>query len=93
MRVKKALILLNMGGVDEQNPVELFLTNMFNDKNIITVKSDFLRSLIAKFIVFMSKKNVQSHYDEIGGSSPIYAHTKAVVEKLQSKIPDVHVLY
>ena len=75
MRVKKALILVNMGGVDEQNPVDLFLTNMFNDKNIITGKSDFLRSLIATFIVFMSKKNVQSHYDEIGVSSQITQHT------------------
>lgn len=39
---KKALILLNMGGARNKDELRMFLTNMFNDKNILTIKSDFL---------------------------------------------------
>lgn len=47
--MKKALILLNMGGPNNLDEVGLFLHNMFNDPNIITVKSNLLR----RFIAFM----------------------------------------
>ncbi len=30
-----------MGGARNKNELEMFLTNMFNDKNILTIKSDF----------------------------------------------------
>ena len=46
---QKALILLNMGGPNNLQEVGLFLSNMFNDKNIITTKSTLLR----RFIAFM----------------------------------------
>ena len=35
---KKALILLNMGGARNKNELKMFLTNMFNDENILTIK-------------------------------------------------------
>ena len=38
---KKALVLLNMGGARNKEELEMFLRNMFNDKNILTIKSDF----------------------------------------------------
>jgi ferrochelatase len=33
--VKKAIVLMNMGGPNNLDEVEVFLTNMFNDKYII----------------------------------------------------------
>jgi len=37
--MKEAIILLNMGGPNNLSEVEMFLTNMFNDPNILTMKS------------------------------------------------------
>lgn len=47
-----------MGGPNNLDEVEVFLKNMFNDKNIITVKSDLLRSFIAFMIVTSRKKRL-----------------------------------
>ena len=37
MERRKALLLLNMGGVNNIEEIELFLKNMFTDKNILTM--------------------------------------------------------
>ena len=68
---KEAIVLLNMGGPNNLEEVEVFLTNMFNDKNIITVKSSLLRSFIAKIITFSRVEKSQEIYKQIGGKSPI----------------------
>lgn len=82
---KKALVLLNMGGARNKDELEMFLTNMFNDKNILTVKSNFLRSLIAKFIVSGRLDSAWKNYEAIGNRSPI----NPLTEKLVSKLNDV----
>ncbi len=83
--MKKGILLLNMGGPNNLDEVEVFLKNMFNDKNIITVKSDLLRKMIAFFIVRGRKSEAQENYKKIGGFSPIVAHTKRLCEKLEQK--------
>ncbi|MDT8339302.1 MAG: ferrochelatase [Sulfurimonas sp.] len=82
---KEAIVLLNMGGPNNLEEVEVFLTNMFNDKNIITVKSSLLRAFIAKMITFTRTEKSQEIYRQIGSKSPIVGHTKRLVEKLQSR--------
>lgn len=89
----KALVLLNMGGPHSLEEVELFLKNMFNDKNIITIKSDFLRSIIAFMIVNSRKNEAISNYEKLGGKSPIIEHTKKLISKLQAKLEDTEVTY
>ena len=74
--MKKALLFLNMGAPRNLDEVELFLKNMFNDKNIITVKSDLLRKFIAFMIVQSRKKEAKENYKKLGGSSPLVKHTK-----------------
>ncbi|MDQ1268234.1 MAG: protoporphyrin/coproporphyrin ferrochelatase [Campylobacterota bacterium] len=83
---KEAIVLLNMGGPNNLEEVEVFLTNMFNDKNIITVGSPLLRSFIAKMITFARTEKSQEIYRQIGGKSPIVGHTKNLVAKLQARI-------
>lgn len=83
---KEAIVLLNMGGPNNLEEVEVFLKNMFNDKNIITIKSDFLRSVLANLITFSRAEKSQGIYREIGGSSPIVSHTRNLVERLQSRV-------
>ena len=85
---KEAVILLNMGGPNNLNEVELFLKNMFADKNILTVKSDLLRKLIGGMIVFTRTESSQDIYRQIGGKSPIVKHTKALIKKLQDRLGD-----
>ncbi len=91
--MSKALILLNMGGPNSLDEVEVFLKNMFNDKNIITVKSDLLRSFISFMIVNSRKKVARSNYAKIGGKSPIIGYTKQLIEKLQLELKDTYVTY
>lgn len=87
----KALVLLNMGGPRSKVELELFLRNMFNDKNIITVKSDLLRSIIASFIVMSRKNSAWENYEAIGGKSPINELTENLVNKLNEELSDYEV--
>jgi ferrochelatase len=83
---KKAVILMNMGGPNNLDEVEIFLKNMFNDKNIITVKSDLLRKFIAFMIVSGRKKEARENYEHLGGKSPIVENTKNLISALQKNI-------
>ncbi len=84
--MKQAVVLLNMGGPNNLEEVELFLKNMFHDKNIITTKSALLRKFIASMIVFTKTESSQEIYRELGGKSPLVDLTKDLVAKLQARI-------
>lgn len=88
---KKALVLLNMGGPRNKEELEMFLRNMFNDKNILTMKSDLLRSMIASLIVFSRRNSAWENYAAIGGKSPINELTQQLIDKLQTALPDIYV--
>lgn len=88
----KALVLLNMGGARNKNELEMFLTNMFNDENILTIKSNFLRSIIAKIIVSTRKDSAWKNYEEIGNRSPINPLTEKLVSKLNDILLDTCVI-
>ncbi len=83
---KEAIILLNMGGPNNLNEVEMFLKNMFADKNILTMKSNLLRKFIGGMIVFNRTESSQEIYRKLGGKSPIVGHTKKLVAKLQKRV-------
>jgi len=85
---KEAVVLLNMGGPNNLNEVEMFLKNMFADKNILTMKSGLLRKMIGGLIVFNRTESSQEIYRQLGGKSPIVGHTKKLVQKLQDKLGD-----
>ena len=86
MAKKEALILLNMGGPNNLDEVELFLKNMFADKNILTMKSSLLRKFVGSMIVFSRTESSQDIYRQLGGKSPIVGHTKSLVAKLQARL-------
>ncbi len=83
---KEAVILLNMGGPNNLNEVEMFLKNMFNDKNILTMKSDLVRKFVGGMITFSRTESSQEIYRQLGGKSPIVGYTKSLVSKLQEKL-------
>lgn len=82
--MKKAVVLLNMGGPSNLGEVRVFLKNMFADPNILTVKSSALRWFIGTAIVLTRTKNAQSHYARIGGSSPLLGLSEKLAAKLSS---------
>jgi ferrochelatase len=91
--MSKGLVLLNMGGPNNLDEVEVFLKNMFNDPRIITIKSDFLRSIIAWMITRSRKKEATENYKALGGKSPLVGYTQELVEKLQRALPDTCVTF
>nr|WP_314379764.1 ferrochelatase [uncultured Campylobacter sp.] len=78
--MKKALILLNMGGPNNLSEVEIFLKNMFNDPFILGIKSGFWRSVLAALIVRSRAAAARSNYEKLGGRSPICSITEALCE-------------
>lgn len=81
-----------MGGPNNLNEVELFLKNMFNDPNILTMKSSLLRKFVAGMITFSRAESSQEIYRALGGKSPIVDHTKKLVATLQEKLSDESVI-
>lgn len=80
--MQKSVILLNMGGPNNLDEVKVFLTNMFNDKNIIATPRP-IRKMIAWFITTMRLKEAKSNYAHLGGKSPIVGYTEKLVQALE----------
>lgn len=83
---KNAIVLLNMGGPNDLYEVQTFLHNMFNDPNILTMKSGLLRRFIASVITSNRTKSAQTVYARLGGKSPIVGITRKLVAALQEKM-------
>ena len=81
-KAKKALLLLNMGGPNNIDEVELFLRNMFADKNILTMNS-YMRKFIANMIISKRLEDVKENYHLLGGKSPLPELTQQLIAKLQ----------
>ncbi|AXH10382.1 ferrochelatase [Malaciobacter halophilus] len=89
--MKKAILLLNMGGPNNLDEVKLFLKNMFNDKRIIGAPK-LIRKLIAFIIIKSRLKEATNNYRQLGGKSPIIAYTEKLVELLNIQL-DADVFY
>ena len=89
--MKRTIVLMNMGGPNNLDEVEVFLKNMFNDKYIIGAPQP-IRALIAKLIIFKRLNIAKENYRELGGISPIVGYTKRLVRRLQ-KVVDADVFY
>lgn len=83
--MQKSVLLLNMGGPNNIDEVKVFLTNMFNDKNIITAPKP-IRKMIAWLITTTRLKEAKSNYAHLGGKSPIVGYTEKLVKALEQKI-------
>ena len=90
-KYKKALILLNMGGARNKDELKMFLSNMFQDKHIINIKSKFVRYLISSFIVYKRLNIAWENYKQIDNKSPINDLTKQLVKKLEDTFEDVYI--
>jgi len=83
--MKQALLLLNMGGPNSIDEVELFLRNMFADKNILQM-NPYMRKFVANIIISKRLEEVKENYRLLGGKSPLPELTQKLVEKLENRL-------
>jgi len=86
MSVKKAVLLLQMGGPDSLEAVEPFLLNLFSDREIIKIGPAWLQPVIARFIVKKRKRHVEENYSLIGGKSPLKQLTAEQADALEKAL-------
>ncbi len=82
-----------MGAPANLDEVSLFLKNMFNDENIITVKNKFLRKIISFLITTTRQKEAKNNYELIGGKSPLLENTEKLITKFQNSNKDKYITY
>jgi len=77
---------MNMGGPNSIDEVELFLRNMFADKNILPMNR-YLRAFIGNIIVNKRLDEVKENFQKyLGGKSPLPEITNRLINKLESKL-------
>jgi len=83
--MKRGVLLLNMGGPNRLEEVELFLQNMFADSHILPVNR-FLRKFIGRYIVNKRLQEAIENYDRLGGSSPMTRITRSLCTKVENLV-------
>ena len=82
---KRGVLLLNMGGPNNIDEVELFLKNMFADKYILPI-NPIMRKFIGNIIIKKRLSEAQENYKILGGKSPLNEITYNLSKKVQDKI-------
>jgi len=75
-----------MGGPNSVDEVEMFLRNMFSDKNILTMNR-YTRALVREIIIFNRINEVKENFIEnLGGKSPLPELTNRLIDKLKKRL-------
>ena len=78
---KVAVILLQYGGPDDQDSVQPFLFNLFNDPYIIEAPA-FVRWPLAHLLSRLRAPKARAIYQEMGGGSTIKSYTQSQADEL-----------
>lgn len=93
--MKTGVLLFNLGGPESLDEVRPFLYNLFSDPEIIRIKSESLRRMLAWTIAAIRQGKSRELYRQIGGGSPLRKTTEAqaaaLAEALTAKGFDAHV--
>ncbi|WP_456391995.1 ferrochelatase [Nitratifractor sp.] len=82
--MKRGVLLLNMGGPNNLDEVELFLRNMFADPRILPMAA-WLRRIIGGRIVKKRREEARENYRELGGKSPLTDLTWSLAQKVEER--------
>src|SRR4051812_9263104 len=98
--MKRAILLLNLGGPENLEAVKPFLYRLFMDPEIIRIRFSPLRRMIAWLISETRASKSRKLYEQIGGGSPIRAITdkqsagvEALLRKKDKKDVVVHTAF
>ena len=83
MSINRSVILLNMGGPENEEQIRPFLRNLFADKEIIQLP---LQPLLSRLIIFFRTPKVIENYRLIGGGSPLIKITGAQAAALEKEL-------
>jgi protoporphyrin/coproporphyrin ferrochelatase len=83
---RRGVLLFNLGGPERLEDVRPFLCNLFSDPEIIRIKNDSLRRLLAWVIVTLRQRKSRELYQQIGGGSPLRKITDAQAVALQRQL-------
>ncbi len=90
--IRTAVVMFNLGGPDGPGAIEPFLINLFSDPAIFPLPGP-LRRFVARVVGRRRAKTARAIYDQIGGSSPLLAQTRAQADALQQVLgPDYRVI-
>ena len=84
--MKRGVLLFNLGGPETLQDVRPFLYNLFSDPEIIRIKSDTLRKMLAWFIASVRHRKSQNLYRQIGGGSPLRKITESQAAALDARL-------
>lgn len=86
-KIKRAVVLLNLGGPTSMNEVKPFLFSLFYDPAIISLPNPF-RYLLAKLISSTRYREASHIYASLGGKSPLLEETQKQAESLSEYFDD-----
>lgn len=84
--MKTGVVLLNMGGPSSLEQVLPFLTGLFNDPRILGIRNGLVRKALASYIISRRLPTAISHYELIGGKSPLLEHTEKLAPKVEQEL-------
>jgi ferrochelatase len=87
-RPKVAVVLLNLGGPDNQEAVRPFLLNLFTDPAILRVPP-FIRPFLARYIAHKRVPAAKENYRLMGGGSPLLPLTQAQAQALEAELAPI----
>jgi protoporphyrin/coproporphyrin ferrochelatase len=83
--MRRAIVLMNLGGPDSLEAVRPFLVNLFSDPAIIALPH-LLRGLVARLIASRRLRFAIDIYEYLGGGSPLLGNTKAQARALEQAL-------
>jgi len=85
-QTRRGIVLFNLGGPEKLADVRPFLFNLFSDPDIIRIKNDSARRLLAWFIATTRQRKSRGLYRQIGGGSPLRKITEGQAEALALRL-------
>eukprot|EP00406_Dinophysis_acuminata_P073800 CAMPEP_0179258918 /NCGR_PEP_ID=MMETSP0797-20121207/25559_1 /TAXON_ID=47934 /ORGANISM="Dinophysis acuminata, Strain DAEP01" /LENGTH=361 /DNA_ID=CAMNT_0020966957 /DNA_START=51 /DNA_END=1136 /DNA_ORIENTATION=- len=82
-KVKRAVVLLNLGGPTSMDEVRPFLFSLFNDPATIDLPNPF-RYLLATLLSSSRYKEASKIYETLGGKSPLLEETQKQADALSN---------
>lgn len=83
--MKKAVLLMSMGGPGRAEDIKPFLFNLFKDKAILRYPC-FVRYILAFIISTLRTPLARGNYAKIGGGSPLLKNTQAQAMALEDAL-------
>jgi len=84
--IRRGVLLFNLGGPETLEDVRPFLFNLFSDPEIIRIKNDAVRKLLAWFIAATRQLKSRGLYRQIGGGSPLRKITEDQAAALETAL-------